>query len=363
MLAARVVAVLLLGLGLCPVSAGGQVSPGGRAPPPIPPAIDLFDDLEGAVDSVRIESEFKLGVPADLVDSVWAYFERRYAGPVTFLEVGGERFEAQFSDEYFLDRYFDTPDLWLLAHRHAVRHRSRAIPGDLAHRKHGRQLMQVKLTGIGGDSTSRGEIKYNIRRDDAMRRNLWLEDQHPVLGLVKRSDRPAFRARLAALGVNPEPMALVLDIYQRRRRVYLVDGEGTFASLTLDQATGSRSWMRTSFTEVELELSEIRYTAADSAGRQYMRAVNERMLADLISHFPRLAQDQTPKYNKMFDALAREHLLFRPLVFALFRTNEITAAAIISLMALFLAGRWLILRLHKPEGGSRLQPSRESASG
>jgi hypothetical protein len=338
-------AVVVLALGLYCHSADGQVVPGRI--PAIPTPVDFSDNDSEGMDSIRIENEFKLGVPDDLVDSVWAYFERRYRGSLEFLALGGERFEARFSNEYFLDRYFDTPDLWLVAHRHGVRHRSRAIPGDVANRKHGRQLMQIKLSGVGDDSTSRGEIKYEIRRYDATRRNLWPEDRHPVLGIIKRSQRPAFRTRLAALGIDPEPMALVLDIYQHRRRVYVVDGEGVFASLTLDQATGRRWWMRKSFTEMELELNEIRYTAADSAGRHYMRTVNERMLADLLAHFPQLSQDQTPKYNKMFDAMSRENRLFQPMVYASFRSEQIAAHTALALMLMFLAGRWLFFRMRE----------------
>lgn len=319
-----------------------------------------FDDPAVAVDSIRLENEIKLAVPDEIVDDVWAYLQQRYRNDLAFLTAAAGRLRAEFSDESFRDRYFDTPDLSLLGGYHGLRHRSRAILGQPGHRKDGRELMQVKLSGVGGDPNTRGEIKYEIRYY-AGRRRYGTDDVHPVLKIVKRSDRPALRARLADLEVDAGVLREVLSISQHRRRVYLVDDAGVFASLTLDEAVGRRWWMRSAFTELELELSELRYTAADSATRQSMEAVSAQIREDLVQRFPQIAQDQTPKYNKMHAALSERHPLFEATIRATFQATAVTGVLSVSGLGSLLFGAWLAQRRRLAAGGSRRPGRLETA--
>ncbi len=53
--------------------------------------------------------------------------------------------------------------------------------------------------------------------------------------------------------------------------------------------------------ELEPELNEIPYTAADSAGRAFMENINQRIVEDILQKFPEIKRDLTPKYNKAFN--------------------------------------------------------------
>jgi len=58
------------------------------------------------------------------------------------------------------------------------------------------------------------------------------------------------------------------------------------------------------FTEMELELNEIRYTLSDEAERKRLEDLNSNIKQQLMTAFPVLQQDQTPKYNKMHALVA-----------------------------------------------------------
>jgi hypothetical protein len=306
----------------------------GSVPPP--PQADMSDDPAEGVGVMRIENEMKIGVPDSLVEKVWAYLMERYIPRPRFLEPPGLVFGAKASDEYFTDVYMDTPELFFLGIKSAVRHRSREIPGDSLNRKDGRQLMQIKLNGLNtGDSTSRGEIKFQIRYYEPSRRH---DDSHPVLGIIKRDERPLFAARMAELGVNPLDLRPILTIEQRRRRVYVYDDNGIFLSLTLDNTSTRKWWMREAFTEIELELNEIAYTSAGPQTRKFLEGLNERIREDLVAHFPTLVQNQTPKYNKMYARFTEHHALF-PLMMHISLNGPayMTALCGVALLALVLA--------------------------
>ena len=59
-----------------------------------------------------------------------------------------------------------------------------------------------------------------------------------------------------------------------------------------------------------MELNEIGYTEADAEGRKFMERMNNEMKRDLLAAFPRIVQDQTPKYNKAFNGFNEQFLFF-----------------------------------------------------
>jgi hypothetical protein len=129
------------------------------------------------------------------------------------------------------------------------------------------------------------------------------EDRHPVLGIIDRDHRADFSARLRAAGIDPWKLRHSLTLVQRRRRTYLSDEIGAYATITVDETSSEKAWLRSQFTEVELELNEIRYSLADEAGRAQMQLATDKIKADIMAAVPGIVQDQTPKYNKSYDRL------------------------------------------------------------
>jgi len=257
---------------------------------------------------VRIETEAKLTVPNDLAEEVWTWLSARYRD-CSFLDRDGHRFRATFGDEHFIDRYFDTPDLAFLEAQSGARHRSRIVMEGSAAAKDGRQLVQLKLNRNDVKALERAEIKFPVDPepgiDPAKDRRL--------LALVDKDDRPALAERIAEFGADPAGLRPILTIEQNRRRVYISDQHGAFATITLDKVTCHGWWQTLHWTEVELELNEIRYTEADAKARAAMNAINEAIQADLVAKFPAIRQDQTPKYNKGFAMLEAGMPLSLPL--------------------------------------------------
>ncbi len=253
-----------------------------------------------ADDGARIEYETKLRVPLEHLDEAWAWLQVRYAD-CSWLNQEGYVFQAEFGDEDFTDTYFDTPDLRMLADEGGVRHRRRVIHSGPATNKDGRQLLQIKLDHGDVTGVARAEIKFEVPARGAGRS---LDDAHPLLSLVEKSQHDEFYAVFRALNIDPYGMRPILTLEQNRRRIYLNDQVGAFATLTLDLCSTSSWGVNLRWAEAELELNEIRYTEANEAERQRMARVIEKIQADLQLAFPTIVQDQTPKYNTAFAAIA-----------------------------------------------------------
>jgi hypothetical protein len=249
--------------------------------------------------SERIEYEIKLKILLEQRAAVLEWLQRRYAD-CSWLERDGHVFSTTFGNEDFTDIYFDTPDLQLLAKQSGVRHRTRRVRTGPAGGKDGRQLLQIKLNRGDATGLARSEVKFNV---SSRRKSETLDDAHAMLGLVTRDQRQECKAVLNSLGIDPYMMRPILTLKQNRQRVYLSDQKGALATLTLDLCS-TTSW-RTNlrWLDAELELNEIRYTAADKAEQQAMERVIATIQADLQQAFPSIVQDQTPKYNVAFASI------------------------------------------------------------
>jgi len=281
--------------------------------------------------ALRIENEAKLRVPLEIEDAVWQWMQQHYRDP-QWLAERGQGFTTTTGDEHFVDTYFDTPDLRLLADQSGVRMRSRVVRDGSAMRKDGRQLLQIKINRGDQSGLARGEIKFEVEPGKG---KATLDSRHPMLGLVTPSQRDECKARLRELGYDPYAMRPVLTVVQDRRRVYVSDAGGALATITLDSCTCRGYGAGSVWTEIELELNEIRYTEADQETRRWMEGLNKVMQADLQARFPAIVQDQTPKYSKAFAMLeANSWLPVRRMIrFGLTFEDALWTAGLVALVA------------------------------
>jgi hypothetical protein len=255
--------------------------------------------------NIRIEYEIKLRLPLEQSDDVWDWLFVRYKD-VTWLNDEGYRFEAEFGDEDFTDTYFDTSDLIFLAKNNGVRHRMRTVHSGPASEKDGRQLIQIKLDRGDATGAARSEIKFNVSSGDDRKGT---NDSHPLVGLVKRNEVGKFKTTFYTHNIDPYKLGPVLIINQNRRRIYLSDQHGAFATLTLDLVT-TKSWgTNLKWAELELELNEIRYTEANPENRQKMERIIEKIQGEILKAFPVIVPNQTPKYNTAFTSIEKESWL------------------------------------------------------
>lgn len=300
-----------------------------------------------AVSEGRLESEFKLDVPSGQANAIWKYLQTAYGPGGKMIGSLGAEYQATFAVEKFVDRYYDTSDLRLLKRQEGLRHRSRSILAGSDFRKDNRQLVQLKLSN-GGDGVVREELKFEVRDNVASRR--LPGDEIPVVGLIKRSQRPGFLEALALSGIDPADLRQTITLLQTRSRAYISHRGQPFATITVDEASVHHWYASTSFEELEMELNEIAYTEADEASRAQMLEINTRLKADLFSAFPGLRQDQTPKYNKAMQRMAAV-MPTLSLSLALGAPPELLLLGLIGLAApVWLCRRWNLRqrRLNRP---------------
>ena len=266
-----------------------------------PPAQPFADETAHGFDVERIESEDKLEIPADRAEELSSYL-KEYADDPSLLKRIDPSLSSKWSVEWFVDRYFDTPQLDLLASGHGIRHRSRVNLMNQEDRKSGRQLMQIKLNrGNPDEPLNRTEIKFKIRGSGNPKVP---DDLHPVLGIIERDQREDFKARVREIGIDPYELRPILTLQQERRRVYISEGDAPLMTLSLDLVSSDRLYKTVQLVELEPELNEIGYTEAGPARRAHMERLREAIMVDLRERFPDMRRDLTPKYNKVFNAFA-----------------------------------------------------------
>lgn len=296
--------VILAGItGLAGFLSGGCSSPEVKRNPTADEIFEKSFDL-------RIENEDKLVVPEELKEEVWNYMVERLVDDKSFIKSLDPALDSYWMDEYFSDIYFDTPELDMLNRQSGIRSRKRINFTDPTNKKSGRQLVQVKINDIDDNMRNRGEIKFEVEFPP---RGNSADDKHPVLGMIVPSERDEFKRLMAEIDIDPYSLKKVLVNEQRRRSLYITRSGGQFISIRLDECSSEKLWVKWSHVELEPELNETPYTAADSAGRAYMENTNQAIIDDIMAKFPAVKQDLTPKYNKAFGYFEKKIPFFRTL--------------------------------------------------
>jgi CYTH domain len=254
------------------------------------------DEVKGGYNRPLLENQQKYLVPADIADSLWHYIRRSYQSGA--LKKINPHFSAEATLETYLDEYFDDARYTLLRHQHSLRLR-RVFTGKAV----GRQFIQVKISPRPRQRNIRQEIKFNLNdRPDKQGGR----PDHPFLRLIRAGDRRQADSVLTRLRVKSEDLRPVLSFYQERRRLYLRERGSELAHISLDAVRTEDG--QSGFYELELALDEPAYTRANATQRQRLSHVLELLQLDLTNRFPSLRQDQTPKYNKMYNLLHQSRI-------------------------------------------------------
>ncbi|MCK5518716.1 MAG: CYTH domain-containing protein [Alphaproteobacteria bacterium] len=314
-------------------------------------SIFCFPNIAKGRTKVRIENEFKLSVPDDRLEAVRMYLREMYGSSNgSILREFGNDFTSRISDERFIDRYFDTPDLYFISAESGVRHRQHWNLSDPSnYRKEGKQLLQLKLSQPNDyNSLNRTEIKFKINRHRKVKFSL---NRHPLLDLVKQKDRSVLISFLKQFNIDAHEMRTTITVEQRRWRIYIFRKDSKFITFTLDEVKSRWNIWRIKFVELEIELNEIAYTKATTSDRAEMEQFSHRIVDDLLVAFPSIEQNQTPKYNKVFHAFSERIPNFRSIVF--YGTEVLTVILIVGMFmtVLVVAGIWRVrnyyLRKHR----------------
>jgi hypothetical protein len=250
---------------------------------------------------LRIENEYKLRVPDSCVINIWEYLEKTYQNPSVYLSSLDTSFHAKFSNEIFIDQYFDTEKRELHKGLNGIRHRTRKVPGDTLNKKN-KQLIQIKLSQNGENLLERFEYKFPVRYYSIQEDSL---HNHPFLGMVVKERRYELIELLKSQDIDPYLLLPSIKLIQNRNRIYILKDSLDFATISLDKVRAKLDNRSVDFTEIEMELNEDRYTKADSAERGLMKKIREEIINNLLTAFPFLIQDQTPKYNKAYALLSQ----------------------------------------------------------
>ena len=249
----------------------------------------------GVMAQARIESEYKIAVPAEEAEEVWTYLQTAFGK--NELQILPTACQTSTSVEVFHDTYFDDVDKSLLGFKAGARYRQRYINDSLV-----KSLIQLKVPTQDELGVAREEHKFSPEADRDITDRTGL---HPILKHIKQKDLSDVDLVLGQFGTSARKMTESIKLNQIRKRVYVSDERGALMTFTLDEVS-SFYFPYTSFVELELELNEIRYTDADIIEQESLEEMNAKAKQALFDRFDNLKQDQTPKYNKMHAALAKQ---------------------------------------------------------
>ncbi len=236
----------------------------------------------------RIESEFKLAVPKEIRAELWTYLQVNFSNEK--VAIMDDRLSTSSSQEIFIDVYFDNDEKTLLQNQAGVRYRKRFINSELA-----KELVQIKLPSGDSSGVARIEQKYDFYKT---KKKADRKAMHPFWKHIRPKDRIAVNEQLAPYRLQGNELASSIKVQQDRKRIYFQEDGEALLTITLDKVDYFY-FPYPSYTEMELELNEIRYTNSDEAERERLESLNANIKKELMIAFPMLTQDQTPKYNKM----------------------------------------------------------------
>ena len=247
----------------------------------------------------RIESEFKLAVPEAEAGDLWSYLTTNFSNLA--VKKWDENYSSSSTIEVFIDQYFDSSTDILYENLTGVRYRERYIADSLA-----KNLIQIKLSSRDTANVAREEIKFKvyekIKKGDR-------QAMHPFWRHIRPKQREKANFYLSAFQITGDDLQPTVKVQQERRRIYIAEQAQPLMTITLDRVR-SYYFPYPTYTELELELNETRYTAGNFAEKKRMEAFNKQLKAQIMTQFPNLQQDQTPKYNKMYDLLKDNWLFF-----------------------------------------------------
>jgi len=243
----------------------------------------------------RIESEYKISVPKENMDSLWQFLQTTFVNNAAGILPSGST--TQTATEIFYDTYFDDVEETLLGYQAGARYRERYVGDSLMKR-----LLQLKVPTLDKLGIARTEHKFSPEDKFDINDRSGL---HPFLKHVKAKDLDDVDLVLGQFGTAARKMNDALKLKQVRRRVYIADKQGALMTFTLDEVSAVY-FPYSSFVELELELNEVRYTDANAAEKLNLEGMNAKAKQVIFERFGTLQQDQTPKYNKMHAALAAQ---------------------------------------------------------
>jgi len=245
----------------------------------------------------RLESEFKLDIPLEEVDALWDLIKTSYAQDD--FSLGDMKLSGLVSVEDFIDTYYDAEDGRFSEMEISLRYRKRFKDQVLL-----KELVQLK-TPFSEDKVVRNEIKFEV---DNKKKVNDLMKRHAFLKYIDGSDIERLSHELASFQIRPEEIQESLKLKQERSRVYIKDeNQESIATITLDKVNNS-SFPFQKYAELELELNELRYTAADQEEKALMTELNENIKSQLLTKFPNLKVDQRSKYRKMKEIIDASQL-------------------------------------------------------
>ncbi|GAG86033.1 unnamed protein product, partial [marine sediment metagenome] len=222
------------------------------------------------------------------VDALQAFIKSTFA--VEGVQFSNILLSGIESTENFIDVYFDNSANQLAEKELGLRYRKRLKDGDMM-----KELIQLK-TPFSEDKVIRNEFKFELDKKKGKKN---LDAAHPLLKYLSNADQQNLTFQLAPFKIKPESLSPKLKLKQIRYRVYLSDSSGqSVATITLDKVQNYK-FPYQKFTEMEIELNEIRYTGADSLEKQLMAELNNEIKSTIMESFPSLTVNQQPKYNKM----------------------------------------------------------------
>ncbi len=264
----------------------------------------------------RIESEFKLSVPKEIEAQVWQFLKEE------FDDQGIKKIDTSFTattaQEIFYDQYFDDENNTLFQAKAGVRFRQRFVADTLS-----KQLLQLKLPLSDTTGVARQEIKFNvytkIKKSDR-------QAMHPFWRYVRPKNREEVNLHIANHDLTGNDLRPAVKVRQDRKRIYVSEKGIPFLTMTFDEVC-SFYFPYPCYTELELELNEIRFTDGNADERARMEQVNQTVKDKILNQFSALKQDQTPKYNKMVLLLENNFLekIYANLMYIIFGFIVLTA--------------------------------------
>lgn len=220
--------------------------------------------------SDRIELEYKF-----TTNSISEFYMlSHFLDGRTKISLGNKIYSIEKSpNEFFVDYYFDTLDLYLLKRRYSLRMRDRFVHG-----RPGKRLVQFKMPNPEIDQ-ARFEYKLMVGPESS------LKNTNDVVGFLQLpQNRKKQLVQVLSPIVNIASLKQVLELYQIRTRYYFADEHGKpYFTITFDESFARRGMTYKPFYEIEFEINEKQMGQRDKKEGKFLIKQIEKLINEAKS--------------------------------------------------------------------------------
>jgi len=216
-------------------------------------------------------------------------------------------FEVEFKSERWFSIYFDTPELTFLNQNQQLKYQAKE---DIRKKKVKKEYIKKEKVKFDESIDYLKNKQIQTYKAKHYKNSISIEEKHPLLGLVKRTERKAFIEQLQSDGItNPMRIKYIFQSSKNIHRYTLYNEENLLFSIEINYIETTLIKAKLAFLFVKFEFD----TAKINNLNEHEVIELEKIVKKINDSMPELAEKvsiETTEYKFIFNKMKDDIMLF-----------------------------------------------------